>query len=262
MVKDSYKDIDLSLASFVKNLIPDDDLYHKTHERRLIRTVQVLIDQNPKGKLLEIATGGFLPIVLQEFCPDLEVHTTELDEKKSSKEEKVLEFNGKTREVINYKLDLEKHKIKADPETYDYVVCTEVIEHMEIDPMALLEQINLVIKQNGILLVTTPNAVSSRSITKMVNGLEPYFYMKYQKPASYHRHNYEYSIHSLVTVLKAAGFDGKAWTEDTFEDPNYNDVNKLRSLGYAVNHVGDNIFSVGKKISKVVNRYPNVIYDV
>jgi hypothetical protein len=67
MVKDKYKDIDPSLANFIKKLIPDDDLYHKTHERRLARTAQVLLDQNPKGKLLEIATGGFLPIVLQEF---------------------------------------------------------------------------------------------------------------------------------------------------------------------------------------------------
>lgn len=262
MVKDTYKDINPSLASFMKKLIPQSDSYHKTHERRLARTIQVLLDQNPKGKLLEIATGGVIPIVLQEFCPDLEVHTTELDEKKSSKEEKTIEFNKKTREVINYKLDLEKHKIKAEPKTYDYVVCTEVIEHMEVDPMAMLEQINKVIKPDGTLILTTPNATSTKSITKILNGVEPYFYMQYQKGALYHRHNYEYSIHSLVTVLKAAGFDGKAWTEDTFEDPNYNDVNKLRSIGYALSHVGDNIFSVGKKISEVVERYPKVIYDV
>jgi 2-polyprenyl-3-methyl-5-hydroxy-6-metoxy-1,4-benzoquinol methylase len=262
MIQNTYKDINPKLASFMGKLIPIEDSYHKTHERRLARTIQVLLDQKPEGKLLEVASGGLVPIVLQELVPNLEVHITELDEKKSSVEDKTIEYGGKTREVKSYKLDLEKHNIKCEAETYDYIICTEVIEHMEIDPMAMLVQLNKVMKSGGTLILTTPNAVSSLSITKMVNGVEPYFYMQYQKSAEYHRHNYEYSIRSLVSVLKSAGFDGKAWTEDTFEEPNFNDVNKLRSLGYKLDHIGDNIFSVGKKVSGVIERHPRVIYDV
>lgn len=261
MIQNTYKDIDPRISNVMRKLIPADDSYHKTHERRLARTIQVLLNQNPKGKLLEIASGGLVPIVLKELVPNLEVDITELDEKKSSVEEKVIEYGGKSREVVSYKLDLEKHKIKCKPETYDYIICTEVIEHMEIDPMAMLSQLNSVLKTGGMLIITTPNAVSSLSITKMVNGVEPYFYMQYQKSGEYHRHNYEYSIHTLVSVLRAAGFDGKAWTEDTFEDPNLLDVNRLRSLGYELSHVGDNIFSVSKKISEVVERYPRRLYD-
>jgi hypothetical protein len=47
----------------------------------------------------------------------------------------------------------------------------------------------------------------------MLAGIEPYFYMQYNKDRSLYRHNYEYSIHSLTRLLKAAGFDGSAWTE-------------------------------------------------
>lgn len=262
MIKDTYKDINLKLTNFMKQLISINDIYHKTHERRIAKTLQILLDQNPKGKLLEVATSGLVPIVLKEFVPDLEVHVTELDEKKSSVVERIVEFGAHSKEVTSYQLDLEKHIIKAKNETFDYILCTEVIEHMEIDPMAMLSELNRVMKVGGVLILTTPNAVSSLAITKIVNGVEPYFYMQYQKTAEYHRHNYEYSIRSLVTVLKAAGFDGKAWTEDVFEDPNFNDVNKLRSVGYDLNHLGDNIFSVGKKVSNVQDRYPKVIYDV
>jgi 2-polyprenyl-3-methyl-5-hydroxy-6-metoxy-1,4-benzoquinol methylase len=261
MIKDTYKDINPELASFVSKLIPKDDSYHKTHERRFLRTIQVLLDQEPKGKLLEIATSGLVPIVLKEFAPDLEVYVTELDEKKSSVVKKTFEFGGKQVEATTYQLDLEKHLIKEKPDTFDYVICCEVLEHMEIDPMAMLSEINRVIKPKGTLITTTPNAVSSLSITKMLNGIEPYFYMHYQVPPAYHRHNYEYSIHSLVSLLKSAGFDGKAWTENTFEDPVFHDVNKLKAIGYRMDHVGDNIFSVSRKISEVVNRYPKGVYD-
>ncbi|MFN9959740.1 MAG: hypothetical protein ACK55I_42190, partial [bacterium] len=75
-----------------------------------------------------------------------------------------------------------------------------------------------------------------------------------------HRHNYEYSIHSVVAVLKSAGFDGLVWTEDTFEDPIPETLERLKVAGYDLKHTGDNIFVVAQKKGPVVNRYPKEIY--
>jgi hypothetical protein len=84
--------------------------------------------------------------------------------------------------------------------------------------------------------------------------------MQYRHDRSLYRHNYEYSIHSLTTVLKAAGFDGHTWTEDSFEEPHTAIVLRLEMIGIKLQHTGDNIFALTKKVSGVVDRYPKVIY--
>jgi hypothetical protein len=84
--------------------------------------------------------------------------------------------------------------------------------------------------------------------------------MQYQKKRSRYRHNYEYSIHSLTAVLKAAGFDGHTWTEDCFEEPHTAIGLRLEQIGIKLQHTGDNIFALTKKVSGVVDRYPKVIY--
>jgi hypothetical protein len=94
----------------------------------------------------------------------------------------------------------------------------------------------------------------------MLVGIEPYFYMQYNRDGSYGRHNYEYSVHSLVSVLKAAGFDGSAWTEDTFENSSTEIVSRLSKAGFELSHTGDNIMTVAKKTGPVKDRYPSVIY--
>jgi hypothetical protein len=87
--------------------------------------------------------------------------------------------------------------------------------------------------------------------------------MQYQKNRSPYRHNYEYSPKSLETILSASGFSGKVWTEDSFEDRVTEDITKLRLLGYPLKDelIGDNIFSVTKKVSKITDRHPRPIYD-
>jgi len=67
-------------------------------------------------------------------------------------------------------------------------------------------------------------------------------------------------VSSIKKVLKAAGFSSRVWSEDTFEDAVLDDVEKLRSIGYPLTDVGDNIFAVATKISPVRNRHPQHIY--
>lgn len=260
MKSNPYENIHPSIRVVLTDLIAADDSYHKTHERRIARTLQVVIDQSPKGKLLELGTGAIVPLALKRLIPDLEVHVTDFHLDLPSVDDIYLERCGDSITVPGYRVNLEETPLPIPDETFDVVLCCEVIEHMDVDPMFMLSEANRVLKTGGTLIVTTPNAVSTWAVTKILRGIEPYFYMQYQVNGSPYRHNYEYSIHSLVAVLKAAGFDGNAWTEDSFEEPNYTEVNKLKAMGYAMDHVGDNIFAVSKKIGPVKDRYPSVIY--
>jgi SAM-dependent methyltransferase len=256
----SYVDIKTDVADAMKSLMPDDSYYLRTHARRLARTLEITLDQQPQGKLLELGTSTLLPLALKRLAPDLEVHVTDFDMDKEPKGKMLLSLGNDSMEASVYRLDLETQLIPVDGETFDVVLCCEVIEHMEVDPMHLMSEINRVLKPDGLLVLTTPNATSSRAIHKILRGIEPYFYMQYRHKPSLYRHNYEYSVYSLTNVLQSAGFDGKVWTEDSFEDPILDDVEKLRDLGYSLSHIGDNIFVVARKIGPVVDRHPAVIY--
>lgn len=255
-----YANVSTQVRKALESLITEDDNYHLVHKARIARTLQVLLDEQPKGKLLELGTGAVMPLALKRLVPDLEVHVTDFNLDEDTVGEKLLSVCGESLTVPTYRVDLEFTPIPVDDETFDVVLCCEVIEHMEIDPMFMMAEINRVLKPGGILVLTTPNIVSSWGITKMLIGIEPYFYMQYRHAREYHRHNYEYSIHSLAAVLRAAGFDGNYWTEDSFEEPNYKDIERLKTIGYKINHVGDNIFAVTKKIGPVIDRHPAVIY--
>ena len=260
MKSNPYENVHPSIRVVLTDLIAADDSYHKTHERRIARTLQVVIDQSPKGKLLELGTGAIVPLALKRLIPDLEVHVTDFHLDLPSVDNIYLELCGDSMTAPGYRVNLEETPLPIPDETFDVVLCCEVIEHMDVDPMFMLSEANRVLKTGGTLIITTPNAVSTWAVTKILRGIEPYFYMQYRKQNDPWRHNYEYSIHSLVAVLKAAGFNGSSWTEDSFEEPNYAEVNKLKAIGYPMNHVGDNIFAVSKKIGPVKDRYPSVIY--
>jgi SAM-dependent methyltransferase len=216
----------------------------------------------PGGRILELGTSTVIPLALKELFPAVAIDVTVFDESDAGGEDRevVLSLGDRKCEVYAFALDFELSPLPMPDETYDLVICCEVIEHMEIDPMHTLSEINRVLKPNGRLLLTTPNVVSSRGVAKFVRGIEPYFFMQYNKNGNYHRHNYEYSVHTLTTVLAAAGFTGKVWTEDLFEDPLHEDVDRLRTLGYPLENVGDNIIATATKISGVIDRYPSCIY--
>jgi SAM-dependent methyltransferase len=260
MISEPYKGIPDSISLLMDQLIDPDNSYQVVHARRTARTVQTLLDQKPKGKLLELGTSTIVPIMLDHLAPDLEVHVTDFDLEKPNKSKMFVSMGADTREVPVYRVDLETQQLPVDDSTFDYVLCCEVIEHMELDPMFMISEINRVLKPGGTLILTTPNITSSRAIWKILRGLEPYFYMQYRHSPKLYRHNYEYSPYAITQVLKAGGFDGSVWTEDSFEDGTTDDIEKLKSVGYTMNNLGDNIFVVAKKVNTVINRHPAVIY--
>lgn len=256
MISNPYKNIPDQIQKVLDEFILPEDSYHQTHKRRFARTLDLLMQEKPKGKLLELGTSKVIPMSLQQLAPELEVHVTDFDLSKSQ----IGTMKIGEREVPTYRVDLETQPLPVEDSTFDVVLCCEVIEHLELDPMFMMSEINRVLKPNGLLILTTPNITSTRALWKVLRGMDPYFYMQYRHSPKLYRHNYEYSEYSLKQVVKAAGFSGRVWSEDSFEDPVMDDVNALRKLGYSLESIGDNIFSVAKKTRAVVNRHPAIIY--
>lgn len=246
------------------NVYAPKDEYTRVHWRRYARSLHVALDKlhGTTSRVLEIGTSTTIPLVLGALAPGVDVEVTQLNGDQLVETDHVLTgADGTTRTVCAYTADLEFERLTCEKNRFDMVLCLEVLEHMEVDPMALLDEINRVLKPGGTLLLTTPNIASSRGITKILAGRDPYFYMQYQPGASYHRHNYEYSVWSLRLLLEAAGFAGDIWTEDTWEDPATDTLNTLAAAGYKLTDTGDNIFALVTKTGPVTNRYPSPIYD-
>ena len=271
MISNPLDGISKDIANVITELIPDssmsgyngDDSYNNTHKRRYARTLDVLFNSNVAGKkILEIATSDILPVAIRELEPTSDITVTHFDLSGKKSGKYTVEFAGRKFTVPGYFIDLETMPLPAADETFDIVLCCEVLEHMDVDPMFMLEQINRVLKPGGLLLLTTPNITSSRGLWKMLRGVEPYFFMQYHKDGSPYRHNYEYSHGGLTALLNAAGFEGEIWTEDNFEDGIVTDVLLLEAAGFKINHdlLGDNIFALVYKKSEFVERYPSPIY--
>lgn len=260
MISEPYKNIPKSIVNALDAVILPDDSYHQVHKRRMARTIETTLDQKPKGKLLELGTSKVIPLSLNLLAPELEVHVTDFNLNQPQSGQMSIQIAQYSRKVPVYRVDLETQQLPVDNAIFDYVLCCEVIEHLELDPMFMISEINRVLKPGGTLILTTPNITSSRAIWKILRGLEPYFYMQYRHSPKLYRHNYEYSPYSITQVLKAGGFDGSVWTEDSFEDGTVEDIAKLKSVGYTMNNLGDNIFVVAKKVNTVINRHPAVIY--
>lgn len=271
MISNPLKDISSPVSRVMSELIPDSEdlgwsgnnIYHSTHKRRYARTLDVLFDGSAPlddVKLLEIATSSVLPIAIQELSPGVDITVTHFDLSSSGKY--TCTHGEKSVKVPAYYVDLETMPLPAKDETFDVILCCEVLEHLDVDPMFMLAELNRVLKPGGRLILTTPNITSSHALWKMLRGIEPYFFMQYHKDGSPYRHNYEYSRGGLEALLKAAGFAGDIWTENSFEDGIYDDATFLENAGFKINKdlLGDNLFASVYKKSEVVDRYPSPIY--
>lgn len=255
-----YLNVSERVKRVVQPLLRGSDEYHRTHEARLARTVELIVKMNPTGRLLELGTSGFIPLALKELLPDLEVVVTDFEWTRGSDGKKMQGLGNKKLKLRTLCVDLESDALPVADGYFDFVLCGEVIEHMEVDPMFMLSEVNRVTRDGGRLLVTTPNVLSSRGLYKIIHGIEPYFYMQYHQSREMYRHNYEYTAKSLQAMLRCAGYDGPVWTEDLFEDPIDSATNQMKLAGVNVANVGDNILASCIKTSGVLDRHPVGFY--
>lgn len=214
------------------------------------------------SRALELGTTYLFPQILLDKMGFKRVDVTDFKVGKLGEGlEVILPRDPLKRTATAFNVDLEKQRIPCDSELYDLVICFEVIEHMEIDPMFMISEMNRVLKPGGLIFISTPNSISARNVFKILNGYAPHFFMKYSKSATYHRHNIEYAPHQLVDVLKSGGFSiRKLWTEDTFENSIPDAIDLLQKNGYSTDQRGDNTFVIAEKIGDVLERYPASLY--
>lgn len=191
---------------------------------RFLRTLDLI----PKGvsSVLEIgANPYFLPILAKWYRPELHfVHTNYFGPNVKSLSQTVsIETPDGKRDIYEFDFincNVEEDNLPGD--FYDCVVFCEVLEHMTNDPLHPLKEINRVLKEDGILVMTTPNVARLENVALLMGGHN--IYDPYSAYGPYGRHNREYNKHELNAMLHACGFSPEIL--ETF------DVHENRALDY------------------------------
>lgn len=104
--------------------------------------------------------------------------------------------------------DLDKPPYALDGASFDVAVLSEVLEHLREYPLRSLEEVARILRPNGVLVLTTPNAAYIRKRVKLAFGGSvhtPLSDWLYGLPHA--RHAREYTLAELDTLVRHAGFE-------------------------------------------------------
>lgn len=236
--------------------------YHLSHKKRFAETERLIGTANRGNRALEIGVTDYFQVALGSTFGFPEVwgtnFTADPEEKLYSR---TVTAAGHSVQATTVSLDLERELFPVTPGYFDLVLFCEVLEHMDIDPMFALAEINRILPVGGQLIVTTPNCCSARNTWKILQGYRPHFYMQYEKSRSPYRHNFEYDVHAARLFVESAGFKlDRLYTVDVFEDPIPQALDFLKRNRMPTDHRGDGIFILATKVGPVTDRWPHGMY--
>jgi SAM-dependent methyltransferase len=157
---------------------------------------------------------------------------------------------------------VERDRFPFGDDAFDAVLLCEVIEHLLMDPLAALREINRVLRPDGRLVITTPNVNRLENVMNMIAGAN--IYDPYSGYGPYGRHNREFNRHELTRLLEFAGFDVESsFTADAHPssahlDPRYADV--LPLIGFRKHDLGHYLFFCARSTRKPRDGLPAFLY--
>jgi SAM-dependent methyltransferase len=237
--------------------------YLRIHSVRFQKTLEAIPDaEHAQARCIEFGTYGMFPVAMLDLGRYSLADGTTREQSPFKSFNRTFDFDTRKRALRMFDLDLEKEALPVDADYYDFVLCAEVIEHMATDPMAVLWEINRVLKPGGTALVSTPNVACSANIVRILEGKVPNSYYYYRSTRSSDRHNLEYSPELLGDSLKAAGFRvNRLWTEQCWNEPQPEMMKRLEQMGYSTENRDDNIFALVEKVAPPTERFPSFLYD-
>ena len=241
--------------------------YLEEHRHRLIRTLQL----TPQGTAAErgLEMGCYLQITpaLRNLLGYGEVRGCYLGSGEPDRRT-VTAQDGEVFECVIDLFDCERDPFPYPSNYFSTVLCCELLEHLKIDPMHMMREINRVLKQGGVLVLTTPNVVSLRAVHAVIKGNHPGFYNRYPEPragVTDPKHEREYTPSEISFLLEASGFIVDHVETGTYGDQEPADsgwtASLLASLGAEGKLRGDCIFAIGRKETIPHNSLPGWLYD-
>jgi len=236
---------------------------------RFLRTLELVPEG--RGDLLEI--GGnpyFTTLLLCKFRPDYRIHITNYFNGGPRTESQHVHFGGfdgvpEKHDFVFQNLNIEEWVFPYESGQMDVVVFGEVLEHMTNDPLHAIKEIARVLKPNGTLVLTTPNAARLENVLALLEGRN--LYDPYSAYGPYGRHNREYTRDELHRLVTFCGFEVEAsYTANVHSDIPATLVDKgavAAALGSVKNRqydLGQYLFTRWRKSGPCGTRRPAWLY--
>ena len=146
-------------------------VYSQDYER-YSKLMNFLPNIEPKSRVLEVGTGiGYLAVMLKRIF-NYDVTTIEHPSRESLKNRDFL--NRIAKEGIQIKAVNILSDMDIDKNIYDMVVFSEVLEHISPTPdmiKKVFDNLTGIVKQNGYIVVTTPNVGTLESRLRALRGV-------------------------------------------------------------------------------------------
>ena len=175
--------------------------YQEGNKRRYRHDLKLLENYYTKGKILEIGAAPYhLTYILKRKGYDI----TGID----IAPERLGGFISRNKLHI-VKCDIESEALPFDDHSFHYIIFNEIFEHLRINPIRTLREINRVLHPDGILALSTPNLYSITNIVKYFLGMgmdNPYEEFLKLETIQHMGHVREYSVRQVKIFLENTGF--------------------------------------------------------
>lgn len=106
--------------------------------------------------------------------------------------------------------DIERESLPLSNGSVNYLVFSEVFEHLRVDPLFTLTELNRVLKLGGYMLLTTPNLYSIQQCARFISGRgfgDPLNEFNKLRTLGHMGHIREYSHREICRFLEFSGFE-------------------------------------------------------
>ena len=258
-------------AAYILSWRHDEDArrYIETHKVRLVKTLDVIPAGTPEQSILEMGSYMQITPALQTELGYGHVRGCYYGPPGRVDHREIESESGERFSCDIDHFDAERDCFPYHDESFDTVVCGELIEHLFQDPMHLMSEINRILKPNGNVVLTTPNIASLRGISAILQGYHPGFFHAYIKPNANGevdaRHNREYTPGEIYRLLLDSGFEVQLLETGPFGEEGQPEhewaAEVLQQFKKREDLRGDGIYAVGRKTSAVLKRWPDWLYS-
>ncbi len=182
--------------------------YHQRRYEELFTALAFYMADRPSPAVAEVGVSGFVSLYKLLF-PELRLTTIDRPVEQNGFDAGYCA--GVSGAERHYNFDLNEVVLAPDLGTpplgtFDYVICTEVIEHLLVQPAEFIASLLELSRPDGYLYLTTPNFLSYHRIGALVNGYHPTpVYPKRGHNQDRGHHYREYTMRELVMYVREAG---------------------------------------------------------
>jgi len=176
---------------------------------RLMAALALLPPATATSRLLELGASPFLGSqCLDVVWPGNVTHASYHGAAERHGAQMLVEVGGTRTKTYEYdSFNIETDEFPYADGAFDVVLCTELIEHLAINPVWALAEIHRVLKPGGHLVLSTPNALAIERLESFLTGWRPDV-DRYSPLLGYGaRHNREWAVWELRLLLEETGFD-------------------------------------------------------